>query len=105
MALDKETELPLYVENFDQILSRIDIPVLALFGETDKTVNWKKAKNLYEKTLGAKSNLTIKTFPNCNHNMWQARTGAIYEFENNNLEYIRCEGFLDSITNWLNKLE
>ena len=39
LALDKETELPLYVKNFDQILSRIDIPVLALFGEADMTVN------------------------------------------------------------------
>ena len=104
-SLDIETELPLYVENFDQMLLRINIPVLALFGETDRTVNWIKTKKLYEKTLEAKSDLTIKTFPNCNHNMWQAKTGGIYEFENNNLEYIRCEGFLDSITNWLNTLE
>ncbi|MFD2561483.1 dienelactone hydrolase family protein [Aquimarina rubra] len=105
LALDKETELPLYVENFDQMLSRINIPVLALFGETDMTVDWKKAKKLYENTLEANTDLTIKTFPNCNHNMWQAKTGGIYEFEESNWEYIRCDGFLDSITNWLNKLK
>lgn len=105
LALDKVTELPLYVENFDKMLSRIDIPVLALFGETDMTVDWTKAKKLYEKTLEANTDLTIKTFPNCNHNMWQAKTGGIYEFENNNSEYVRCDGFLDSITNWLNKLK
>lgn len=103
-ALDKKSELPLYVENFDQILSRIKIPVLALFGETDMTVDWTKAKKLYENTLKSNTNLTIKTFQNCNHNMWQAKTGGIYEFENSNWEYIRCNGFLNSITNWLNKL-
>ncbi|GAA3521599.1 alpha/beta hydrolase [Aquimarina addita] len=104
-TLDKQTELPLYVEKFDQILSRIHIPVLALFGETDMTVDWTKAKKLYEKELETNADLTIKTFPNCNHNMWQAKTGGLYEFENNNSEYVRCDGFLDSITDWLNKLK
>lgn len=103
--LDKHTELPIYVENFYQMLSRIDIPILALFGETDMTVDWTKAKKLYEKALKGNRGLTIKSFPNCNHNMWQAQTGGIYEFEDNNWEYVRCDGFLDSITNWLNKLE
>jgi len=105
IALDKQTELPLYVENFDQILSRIKIPVLALFGETDMTVDWQKTKQLYEETLKTHTDLTIKTFPKCNHNMWQATTGAIYEFENNNWNYIRCDGFLNTMTNWLNQLE
>lgn len=103
-TLDKETGLPLYVENFGQMLSEIDIPVLALFGETDMTVDWKKTKNLYEQTLLVNTNLTISSFPNCNHNMWQAKTGAIYEFEDSNWKYVRCEGFLESITIWLNEL-
>ncbi|BDD07915.1 hypothetical protein FUAX_03470 [Fulvitalea axinellae] len=103
-TLDKDSELPLYLENFDQMLSRITIPVLALFGETDTAVDWTKTKALYEKTLKTKADLTVKTFPNCNHNMWQAKTGAIYEFEDKNWEYVRCDGFLDSITNWLNDL-
>lgn len=104
-TLDKDTELPLYVENFNEMLSEIDIPVLTLFGETDMTVDWKKTKMLYEKTMKENTDLTIKTFPNCNHNMWQAKTGGIYEFEDSNWEYIRCDGFLNSITNWLNGLK
>ncbi|NMH89602.1 alpha/beta hydrolase family protein [Flavivirga algicola] len=104
-TLDKESELPLYVENFEQMLSKIKIPVLALFGEKDMTVDWTKTKTLYEKTLRAKADLKIETFPNCNHNMWQAKTGAIYEFEDKNWKYVRCDGFLDSITNWLNQLK
>jgi len=103
-ALDKASELPLYVEKFDEILSKIDIPVLALFGETDMTVDWKKTKKLYEKTLQPNTDLTIKSFTNCNHNMWKCSTGGIYEFENTSKEYIRCDGFLDSISNWLNAL-
>ena len=104
-TLDKDSELPLYVENFEQMLSRIKIPVLALFGETDMTVDWKKTKMLYENTIKKNTDLTIKVFTNCNHNMWQAKTGAIYEFEDSSWEYIRCDGFLDSITNWLNELK
>lgn len=104
-TLDKDTELPLYIENFSKMLSEIDIPILALFGETDMTVDWKKTKILYEKTMKENTDLTIKTFPNCNHNMWQAKTGGIYEFEDSSWEYIRCDGFFNSITNWLNELK
>lgn len=102
--LDKDTQLPIYVENFNKMLSEINVPVLALFGETDMTVDWKKTKALYEKTMQLNSDLTIITFPNCNHNMWQAKTGGIYEFEDLSWTYIRCDGFLDSITNWLSDL-
>ncbi|MGB5980570.1 MAG: CocE/NonD family hydrolase [Nonlabens sp.] len=104
-TLDKKTDLPLYVTNFSEILSDIKIPVLALFGETDMTVNWKKTKALYQKSMGNNADLTIKTFSNCNHNMWQAKTGGLYESENENWNYIRCEGFLDSITDWLSALK
>lgn len=103
--LDKDTQLPLYIENFNKVLSEINVPVLALFGETDMTVDWKKTKALYEKTIQVNSDLTIVTFPNCNHNMWQAKTGGFYEFEDRNWTYTRCDGFLDSITNWLNELK
>ena len=103
--LDKDSELPLYVENFSEMLSDINVPVLALFGETDMTVDWKKTKLLYQESMADNPQLTIKTFSNCNHNMWQAETGGIYEFEESGWEYIRCDGFLDSITNWLNQLK
>jgi len=55
--------------------------------------------------VGPTTDLTIKTFPNCNHNMWQSATGGIYEFEDKKRDYIRCDGFLDSITNWLNQIK
>jgi len=103
--LDKESNLPQYVEDFEQILSRIEIPILALFGEKDMTVNWRKTKILYEETLTNASKLTIETFPNCNHNMWQATTGAIFESEDPDWKYVRCDGFLESITTWLTEVD
>lgn len=45
---DDESGLQIYIENFDSILSGIRCPVLALFGEKDMNVDWKKTKILYE---------------------------------------------------------
>jgi len=99
--LDAATGLPIHIENFDTILSKVDIPVLALFGETDMNVDWRKTKALYEKTLGTNTELTVETFTNCNHNILQCKTGGFYEFRDNKLPYKRCEGFLAAIENWL----
>ncbi len=102
---DKETNLQVYIKDFELILSKIDCPVLALFGEKDKHVDWKKTKILYEETLGRNVDLTIQSFPNCNHNLYQCQTGGFYEFQDDNLPWDRCEGFLDAITNWLKAIE
>ncbi|SEL09313.1 Serine aminopeptidase, S33 [Aquimarina amphilecti] len=101
-TLDKETGLPVYIEDFNQILSNVKIPVLALFGETDMNVDWKKTKLLYEKTVGQNKNLRTKTFSNCNHNIFECKTGGFYEFQDHKLPYKRCDGFLNTIEYWLN---
>ncbi|MFS4468987.1 alpha/beta hydrolase family protein [Maribacter sp. 2210JD10-5] len=103
--LDKESKLPLYVEDFEKMLSKVDIPVLAIFGEKDMHVDWKQTKKLYERTLASNKQLTIKTFPKGNHNLHQCKTGGFYEFEDDKLPYARCDGFLDAITSWLEERE
>lgn len=103
--LDKATGLIVYVKDFDAMLSNIKIPVLALFGEKDKHVDWKKTKALYKKTLGKNTDLTIKSFPGCNHNMYKATTGGFYEFQDNKLPWNRCDGFLNSMSNWLENID
>jgi uncharacterized protein len=100
--LDKKTGLQVYIENFEALLSDINIPVLALFGEKDQNVDWRKTRELYESTL-TNHELTIRTFPDCNHNLFQCNTGGFYEMEDNQLPWKRCDGFLDAITNWLNE--
>ncbi|PKV50953.1 hypothetical protein ATE84_3022 [Aquimarina sp. MAR_2010_214] len=99
--LDKETRLPIYINNFENILSNIDCPVLALFGEKDMNVDWTKTQELYLKTLGSKTDLTIKSFPDCNHNLFKCKTGGFYEFQDNDLPWNRCDGFLDTMEKWL----
>ncbi len=101
--LDEATGLQVLVEDFDLILSKVNAPVLALFGENDMNVDWKKTKMLYERAMAEHTDLTIKSFPACNHNMWLSKTGGFYEFQDNNLAYKRCDGFLEAIENWLNK--
>ncbi|MEM6720390.1 MAG: alpha/beta hydrolase [Bacteroidota bacterium] len=101
--LDVATGLPIIVNDFESILSNIHCPVLALFGETDMNVDWKKTKALYEKTLAKNTQLAIQSFPNCNHNILECETGGFYEFQDNKLPYKRCEGFLDAIEEWLQR--
>ena len=102
---DNEDALKIYVKNFDSILSRITCPVLAIFGEKDMNVDWKKTQSLYLRTLGRKTDLAIKSFPDGNHNLFKCETGGFYEFQDNDLAWKRSDGYLDTISNWLYKLE
>ncbi len=103
--LDSITGLQINVANFDNILSNVRCPVLAIFGEKDTQVDWKKTKRLYEQTIGKNTKLTMQSFPNANHNLFQCKTGGFYEFEDHNLAWERPEGYLETITQWLQKLE
>lgn len=103
--LDEATGLQVYIKNFDTILSRVKCPVLALFGENDRNVDWRETKALYERTLATNTDLTIQSFFGCNHNLFQSNTGGFYEIQDHNLPWKRCDGFLDSITNWLKEKE
>ncbi len=99
--LDPKTGLPVNIENFEELLSNVKIPVLALFGEKDMNINWRKTKSLYEKTIGVHGDLTVVSFPNCNHSIQECETGGFYEFYNKTLPPKRCDGFLSVIENWL----
>jgi len=100
---DQEVGLQIYVKDFDTILSNVNCPVLALFGEKDKNVDWQKTKALYQKTLGKNTDLTVISFLNANHNLFQCETGGFYEFQDHNLPWIRPEGFLETMAQWLNE--
>lgn len=101
--LDEESGLQVYINDFDSLLSKIYCPVLAIFGEKDMQVDWTKTKTLYENTLGQNTDLTIKSFSDCNHNLFKSKTGGFYEFQDDNLPWDRCEGFLDAMAEWLAK--
>lgn len=102
---EETSGLQIYIPDFEEQLSQIHIPVLALFGEKDRNVDWKKSKALYERTLGQHTDLTIQSFPNCNHNMYQCKTGGFYEMQDDKLPWDRCVGFLETMADWLEELE
>ncbi|MEO1031413.1 MAG: alpha/beta hydrolase [Bacteroidota bacterium] len=103
-VLDEATGLPIVITDFDSMLLNINCPVLAIFGEKDMHVDWKKTKALYEKTLGKTTDLTIKSFPDTNHNLYKCKTGGFYEFQDHDLPWERPEGFLQTLSDWLAQL-
>lgn len=102
-AIDDDTGLMIYVPGFRELLGRLDVPVLALFGEQDRNVDWRKTRALYTETIGRnpKARLTVKTFPDGNHNLHRSRTGGYREM----LEILKSpqmsEGYYDTILEWL----
>jgi len=104
-VFDDKTGLMIYVENFENMLSGLDVQTLAIFGEKDSIVDWRSTRNLYENTIGKNPNasLTIATFPDGNHNLHQSQTGSFEEM----IEILNApkmsEGYFATITDWLNE--
>jgi alpha-beta hydrolase superfamily lysophospholipase len=97
---DEETGLMIYVPNFRKTLKKIDCPVLAIFGEKDANVDWRKTMALYKETIGRNKNarLTMKTLPDCNHSMIKCKTGGIHESMN---KWEFGDGYLETIRTWV----
>lgn len=97
---DQESGLMVYIPGFKEILKDINCPVLAIFGEKDANVDWRKTKALYEGTIGQNrnSNLTVKMLPKCNHSIIQCETGGL----NENIETWRhCDDYFETLNSWL----
>jgi pimeloyl-ACP methyl ester carboxylesterase len=102
--INEKTGLQVYVPGLDTLLRKVHCPVLAIFGEKDSQVDWQKTMQLYKRTIGKNpaATLTIKTFPNGNHNMFKCKTGGLRE----KLEKIEfCDGYLDTMSSWLKKTD
>ncbi len=104
---DEETGLTIVVPDFAETLTKINIPVLAIFGEKDSQVDWRRSLALYQKTIGANNNLTYLTLPDCNHNIISCETGlfgeSLEELESKGLGK-PCEGYYSKIQTWLTSL-
>ncbi|MEO1022753.1 MAG: alpha/beta hydrolase [Bacteroidota bacterium] len=104
IPIDEETGLQIFIEGFEETLSRIDIPVLAIFGEKDSQINWEETAVLYKQTLGKNAPLTIETFSDCNHMIRSCETGGFDE----TMAVLRekglgetCDGYINTIERWL----
>ena len=97
---DEKTKAIIMVPDFDKVLNKIRCPVLAINGEKDYVVDWRRTLALYKETIGKNNNkrLTIKTFPNGNHGMRKCKTGALNEVIKKE-EF--CDGYIETMTTWL----
>jgi alpha-beta hydrolase superfamily lysophospholipase len=94
------------VPNFDRTLSKLGINVLALFGEKDTNVNWRKTLALYKSAIGQnpQATLTVHTFPNANHNINVSKTGSVREVEGMPVGAgVISKGYYETQIKWLMK--
>lgn len=82
-------------------LSRIRVPVLALFAELDPMVPPEPNVSLLEHALDAGADPTrrIQIFAEGNHMFWRSRTGLRDEYGELEREYL--PGFLEAIADWI----
>jgi alpha/beta superfamily hydrolase len=97
-TVDKATGLQVYVPGFADVLSSLDANVLALFGEKDSNIDWRKTSALYTRTIG--KTLTVKTFADGNHNIQHCRTGGFREMMEMT-ERRACLGYYEAMDDWL----
>lgn len=100
VSYDEATGLQIYVPEFDKMLNRVSCPVLAVFGEKDSQIDWRKTIALYKKNIGRnpRATLTIKTFPDGNHNLFKCKTGGFRE-QLNKIKF--CDGYFETMAAWL----
>ncbi len=72
-----------FIDNFAEMLSSLDVDTLAIFGEKDLNIDWRMTKALYEDTIGQNPNasLAIATFERADHNLNISNTGSIKEMK------------------------
>jgi uncharacterized protein len=100
--VDEHTGLMIYVPNFPEMLAHLNVPVLAIFGEKDSSVNWRATLALYSRTIGEnpQASLTIRTFPDGNHNIQQSKTGGLREMLEMR-ERRASVGYFEAMEDWL----
>ncbi|WP_300544120.1 S9 family peptidase [Maricaulis sp.] len=81
--LDPASGAFVHIHDFDRMLGGLDIDVLAIFGEKDLNVDWRRTRALYETTIGRNpdASLQIRTFPDADHNIVDSETGSIREMQ------------------------
>ncbi|MEL7296833.1 MAG: CocE/NonD family hydrolase [Pseudomonadota bacterium] len=91
-----------WIEDFAGLLSKLSIDVLAIFGEKDLNVDWRKTKQLYESTLGDNpdASLVVRTFADSDHAMNVTETGSLSEMQQQTTR-TKVEGYLDTQVQWL----
>ena len=99
---DDLSGLWVYINDFDKALSKINCPVLAMFGANDSQVDWRKTRELYNKTIGGNKNseLTVQVFEDCNHVLQKCITCGWKE-DLSALNWQACDQYYETMESWL----
>lgn len=103
-SFDAQTGLMIYVPELRPVLSSLRCPVLAIFGEKDMNIDWRSTLKLYRETIGD-SRLTVRTFPDGNHNLQKCQTGGWRENVINNRRWAPCSGYHECMSEWLKSVK
>jgi hypothetical protein len=103
VRFDPETGIEIKAPGFAEVLSALDLDTLAIFGEKDTLVNWRRTRALYRRTLGEdrESELTVRVLPDCSHGTRVVETGARGEDLSAEGLGQRCPGLYPAIEAWL----
>ena len=93
-----------HIEKFDEMLAALDVDMLALFGEKDLNVDWRKTRQLYEQAVGSNGTgtLVVKTFADADHNLNVAENGSLKEMQGMTSSR-KSDGFYQVQIDWLRK--
>ena len=92
----------IFIDDFDEMLASVNVDVLAIFGEKDLNIDWRKTRAFYAETLGNNpdASLEMKTFANADHNLNIAETGSIKEMQSGAPRQ-KPDGYYDVQVKWL----
>ncbi len=103
LRYDDETGLQIVVDDFPAILSAVRAPVLAIFGEKDTQVDWRSTLRLYRETI-REDLLTIRRFPDGDHNLEKSTTGGFRESRANGQTWEPVDGYYQAMEDWLGSI-
>ncbi|WP_223786571.1 alpha/beta hydrolase family protein [Marinicella meishanensis] len=103
-SFNPKNGLEIVIKDFEPMLQAVSIPVLAIFGENDRQVDWRITKQLYEQTIGKNvgEDLVIKVFEGADHNLRLSPTGDFLETQQEDYwQYPLVDGYYELMTQWL----
>ena len=103
-SVDDELCSYVFIEDFDTMLGSLDVDVLAIFGEKDLNIDWRKTLEFYEATIGQndEASLAIEVFNDADHNLNVAETGSIREMRSMTAPQ-KSDGYYDAQVAWLQR--
>lgn len=93
-----------HIEDFEAMLSSLEVDTLAIFGERDLNVDWRKTRTVYQTTIGRNPNasLAIASFEDADHNLHVSETGSIREMQAMTARQ-KSDGYYEVQIDWLVK--